>query len=547
MRLVAILGITAGVTIALILMASGMGRAEKALLYTELSLKEAGEISARLEQMNVKYELRSGGTAIFVERDKIQNAKMTLAADNLPSSASIGYDIFDQAGSMGQTTFTQNINKLRALQGELERTITTLDGVEAARVLLVLPVRQLFQTKTEKAKASVTIKLSANSIGHRQTTAIQHLVASAVPGLITGSVTIIDDTGRVLSDGNADALNGNASSGRRADIEEALRSKIQQVLTSITGQAGVEVQVNVELDRDRITEKSTVFDPDGQVVISSSTSEQNSDDKDRAQNGAVTVGGNVPSSSSAEDTEPGSSSVTSSTTETINYGVSKTETTRVFQSGVIKRLSIAVNVDGVAGVDAEGNSTWVPRTAEEMIQIENLVKSAVGFDLSRKDQVQVTNIRFSKPTPLVIDDTASKPGFDKNDIMRMIELAILAIVSIVMMLFLGRPLIMALFSGGGALVGGSGGLAIAGAGGGVVAAGIGNNGAMPQLPGASGVNPGQAALPAPDAAGGFEEPGLDVSQIEGQVKASSVKKVAGIVESHPEESMSILRTWLHEA
>ncbi len=545
MRLVAILGITAGVTIALVLMASGMGRADKALLYTELSLKEAGEISARLEQMNVKYELRSGGTAIFVDRDKIQSAKMTLAADNLPSSASIGYDIFDQANSMGQTTFTQNINKLRALQGELERTITTLDGVEAARVLLVLPERQLFQTKTEKAKASVTIKLGTNSIGHRQTTAIQHLVASAVPGLTTRSVTIIDDTGRVLSDGNDDA-EGNATSGRRADIEDALRNKIRHVLTSITGQAGVEVQVNVELDRDRITEKSTVFDPDGQVVISSSTSEQNSDDKDQAQNGAVTVGGNVPGASNASATDPGSSSITSATTETINYGVSKTETTRVFHSGMIKRLSIAVNVDGVAGVDADGNPTWAPRTTEEMVQIENLVKSAVGFDLARKDQVQVTNLRFSKPTPLEVDENGDKPGFNKNDIMRMIELGILAIVSIVMVLFLGRPLITALFSGGGSLVGGPGALAIAGAGS-AVATGVGNSGAMPQLPGASGANPGQAALPAPDALGGFEDPGLDVSRIEGQVKASSVKKVAGIVESHPEESMSILRTWLHEA
>lgn len=538
LRLAAILGITAGVTIALVLMSSGLGRAEKSLLYTELNLKDAGAITAKLDQMGVKYDLRNGGTAVFVERSKLQTARMTLAADNLPGSASAGYDIFDQAGSMGQTSFSQNINKLRALQGELERTISTLNGVEAARVLLVLPERQLFQTKVEQAKASVTVRLGHNSIGFRQTNAIRHLVAAAVPGLTISGVTVVDDTGRVLAGGSDGDENGLDTAGHRASVEETLRLKVERVLRSIVGSGGVDVQLNVELDQNRVTERSTVYDPDGQVVISSDTSIQNSDERDKEQGGSVSVGENIPGNEATEEGAAGSSAMTSSETETINYGVSKTETTRVFQVGTILRLSIAVNVDGISGIDADGNTTWTARSAEEMAKITELVKSAVGFRAARNDQLQVTNIRFNKPTPLAVDLDAKAPGFSKDDIMRLIELIILGIVSVVMIFFLGRPLIMALISGGGgAMVGGAPALAIAGA----------SAGAMPQLAHSSGGVEGQMALPAPDGMPLISDSGLDISKIEGQVKVSSIKKVAGIVDSHPEESVSILRSWLHEA
>ncbi len=540
LRLAAILGITAGVTIALILMASGMGKAQKSLLYTELSLKEAGEITSRLDQMNVAYELRNGGTAIFVERDKIQTTKMTLAADNLPTSASIGYDIFDQAASMGQTSFSQNISKLRALQGELERTISTIKGVEAARVLLVLPERQLFQTNVEQAKASVTIKLGANSIGFRQTNAIRHLVASAVPGLMTSGVTVVDDTGRVLAGGNDDDGQSADPIQHRAGVEDSLRLKIERVLSTIVGPGGVTVQLNAEMDQNRVTERSTIYDPDGQVVISSDTSIQNSNEQDASNNGSVTVGENMPGTTGTSGDNPASSNVASTEKEILNYGVSKTETTKVYQVGTIKRLSIAVNVDGITTMDADGNSTWTARSSEEMAQIEALVKSAVGFDASRGDILQVTNLKFSKPEPLSADEAVAKPGFNKNDIMRIIELFILGLVSVVMIFFLGRPLISALIAGGGsgAVIGGNPALAVAGDPGASV---------MPQLPGSSGGANGQVALPSPDGALDVEEQGFDISKIDGQVKASSIKQVAGIVDSHPEESVSILRNWLHEA
>jgi flagellar M-ring protein FliF len=305
---------------------------------------------------------------------------------------------------MGQTVFIQNISKLRALQGELERTISSMNGVDAARVLLVMPDRKLFQTEMNKAKASVTIKLGNNAIGYRQTNAIRHLVSAAVPDLSISGVTVIDDSGRVLAGNNEEEGQGaSEASGRRASIEDALRLKVERVLTSIVGIGGVDVQLNVELDQSRVTERSTIYDPDGQVVISSDTSVQSSDEQDKEQAGSVTVGGNVPGNAGATENGAGSSSVNSTETETINYGVSKTETTKIYHVGIIKRLSIAVNVDGITGVDAEGNPTWTPRSADEMQSIENLIKSAIGFDVARNDSLQVTNIRFVKPAPLLVD------------------------------------------------------------------------------------------------------------------------------------------------
>lgn len=536
MRLAALLGITAGITLALVLMAANMGKAEKALLYNNLDLKEAGQISQELDRMGIDYDLRGGGTAIFVDRSKVETAKMALAEENLPTSGSIGYDVFDRTSSMGQTAFTQNINKLRALQGELERTISSLDGVSAARVLLVLPERQLFQTETQSAKASVTIKLNGNGLGTRQTNAIRFLVAGAVPGLKASGVTIVDDSGRVLAGGQDDD-GGMAVDplDTRMSVEEALRKKIIGVLTTVVGVNNVDVQVHADLDMNRITEHEVKYDPDGQVLISSDTSEQNSQESDKSKDGSVSVSENVPGGDAGKDDATGSNSATTSSHQTKNFGVSKKETTTIVPPGAIERLSVAVNVDGVRTTDADGKVTWTARSPEEMQQITALVKSAMGYDAVRKDQVEVTNLRFTRPAPIDETGAVKEPGFDKNDIMRMAELGILALVSIIMIFFLGRPLLTALLSGGGTLVGGASPIA---------AGGRAIGGAMPQLPGMEGADP-QMALPAPGAAP--DEAGLDVSKIEGQVKASSVKKVATIVESHPEESMSILRNWLHEA
>ena len=530
MRLIIIMGVTIGVTIALVMMSFRIGSADKALLYSGLDLKEAAQITARLDQMGVPYDTSGGGSTIMVPRKRVEKVRMTLASDNLPSSGSMGYEIFDKASAMGQTSFAQNMAQLRALQGELERTITALDGVSAARVLLVLPKRRLFEREAEKAKASVVVRLQSNIIGASQTQAIRQLVAAAVPGLKAGAVTVADESGRVLAHSDEDGGGGadGMAAGQRAMFEAAMAKKIRTVLASITGPDGVRVQVSANLDLDKTTERSITYDPDNRVVVSSDTTEESTDESEAKENGGVSVAANVP----GQDTEtaaqtPKSNAMSSHSNEVINYSNSKTERTTIRAGGAVRRLSVAVVVDGTMGVDDQGAQTYTPRTAEQMKKIEALVRTAIGFDQSRGDKVTVSNVRFSRPPPIGPGPEPGMFSFDKNDIMRAIELLILAIVSIAMMIFIVKPLL--------------GGIA-----GGVMPALAASPDqaalAAPPIPVA--VTGAAEALPSPEAAG--TQDSIDVAKIQGQVKVSSVKKVAEIVDSHPDESMAILRTWLHE-
>ncbi len=540
MRLIIILGVTVGVTLALMMMALNIGSAEKALLYSGLDLKEASEIGARLDQMGIAYETGAGGSTIMVPRKKVDMARMALAGENLPSSGSMGYEIFDKTGAMGQTSFAQNTSMLRAMQGELERTITTLDGVSAARVLLALPTRGLFEREAQQAKASVIVRLQVNVIGVTQTQAIRQLVASAVPGLKAGAVTVADESGRVLARQDDGQGGGEIAAGQRANTEAALARKITSMLRSITGSDGVQVQVSAELDMKQITEQSTIFDPDNRVIISSDTTEENSDESEAREEGGVSVGANVPGDTTTTDAAPKSNSASSRTNEIVNYGNSKTARTTVYQSGAIRRLSVAVVVDGTVSADADGVETYTPRTPAQMGEIEALVKTAIGFDAARGDNVTVTNVQFSRPAP--IGETV-KPGmfsFDKNDIMRAIELLILALVSIAMMIFIVKPLVSGIASNGA-----SAGPMLASAGAAPALAGPVNTTA-PSIPAGGMTSETMEALPAPQGNTNMQET-IDVARIQGQVKTSSINQVSEIVDSNPEETVSVLRSWLHEA
>jgi flagellar M-ring protein FliF len=540
-RLIIIMGVTIGVTLALMTMSFRIGTADKTLLYSGLELKEASEISTRLDQMGISYSVGAGGSTILVPRKKVDTVRMALAGENLPSAGSMGYEIFDKTGAMGQTSFAQNMAQLRALQGELERTIISLDGVSAARVLLVLPKRRLFERDAQQAKASVVIRLQSNIIGVTQTQAIRQLVASAVPGLKAGAVTVADEAGRVLARQDEDGHEGVASAGQRPMVEMALSRKITNMLAPITGPSGVQVQISADLDLDRITESSTTYDPEGRVVISSDTSEESSDKTEGETSAAVSVGANVPNKDDSSGSDAGNSNaISSKTSEILNYGNSKTERTIVRSSGAVKRLSVAVVVDGTLSTDDAGVETYTARTPAQMNEIEALVKTAIGFDAARGDTVTVSNVRFSRPKPL---GDVAPPGmfaFSKDDIMRAIELLILAIVSIAMMIFIVRPLLSGIVGGGGGAM-----PMLASAGGAPALVGP-DGSAAPPIP-AGGQGSGvQGALPPPQQSSELEDT-IDVAKIQGQVKASSINKVAEIVDSHPEESISILRTWLHEA
>jgi flagellar M-ring protein FliF len=533
-RLAAILGIGAGVAAALFALTMNLGE-PKALLYSNLDLKEAGSITTALDQAGVKYEVKGDGSTIMVPRDEVASARLMLSGKGLPTSGSVGYEIFDESNALGQTDFVQQLNRQRALEGELARTIRGLEGVTSVRVHLVLPKRELFEEEVDPPSASVTLGVGAREPGSEQVRAIQNLVSGAVPGLKPERVTVVDQHARTLSGPQDDV---GVADGRKSEVEQRIAKTVRNLVEGVVGPGKARVNVTADLALAKVTVQQETFDPDGQVVRSESTTEENANETQPADNGQVSVSNNIPGGVGPNDGQMGSTS--GKTESTTNYEISKTIRTEVTEPGEVKRLSVAVAVDGVTAPGAEGKpGAYTPRTAEEMQRIEQLVRTAVGFNTDRGDQVTVVNVRF--PGPEVGDGVeAANPlmGFDKNDIMRAVELAIMVVVAALIIFFVVRPLLKAGPSGGGA----RGGLPMMMSAPGSYAQATGADGQPMQIP----VDPatGQplqiGVLPAEI------DQKIDIARIEGQVKASSVKRVAEFVDRHPDESVAILRTWLHD-
>jgi flagellar M-ring protein FliF len=531
-RLAAILGIAAGVAAALFALTTNLGE-PKALLYSNLDLKEAGSVTQALDQAGVKYEVKGDGSTIMVPRDEVASTRLMLAGKGMPTSGSVGYEIFDNANALGQTDFVQQLNRQRALEGELARTIRALDGVTAVRVHLVLPKRQLFEEEAEEPSAAVTISVGGREPGAEQVRAIQNLVANAA-GMKPARVTVVDQHAKTLS-GPEDGVD--AADGRKNEVEQRIAKQVKSLVEGVVGVGKARVNVTADLDLSRVTVQQETFDPDGQVVRSESTTEENSSEKQDDGTGVTGVASNIPGGPAPDST--GNQSNSGRTESTTNYEISKTTRTEIQEPGTVKRMNVAVTVDGVTAVGKDGKpGAYTPRTAEEMQRIEQLVRTAVGFNADRGDQVTVVNMKF--PTVDVGGEgvASANPlmGFDKNDIMRAAELGILLVVAILMMLFVVRPLLKSADGGGGALVpmmaGGPGTTQL------VTTA----DGRQQQIA----VDPATGQPLAIAGPQGEIDSKIDIARIEGQVKASSVKRVSEFVEKHPEESVSILRSWLHD-
>ncbi len=526
-----VLAVVGGIFAAVMLRTGG---AQKALLYSGLQLAEASEIAGKLDQANIKYEMRGDGSSIFVDRGAVLDARMMLSAEGLPTRGSVGYEVFDKQDALGATTFIQNVNRLRALEGELARTINSIDNVKSARVHLVLPERRLFEKDENKATASIVIDMVGRHLDGGQIRAIRNLAASAVPGLEPGQVTILDSQGRLLA---AAANDQNGMAGglspdeRRAQIEEELRQKVLAQLEPVVGAGAARVQISAAVDFNRKTRSSELYDPDGRVVLSTKTIEETSNESIRGrQDGGVTVKENLPDPNGAGAADGPTEDMNKARTEEyVNYEVSKTLETEVIEGGKINRLSIAVAIDHAPQFAAPGENappTYQARTPEEMAQLTALVRSAVGFSEQRGDVLEVVNIRFAQQQlDLGTAASSSLLGFTQSDIMRGVELIALLIGGLALIFFVLRPLVAGLLNpakpsdkddGLGALAG--------------------NQRAL--LENAS---VGEARSAANDL-----EKTIDVANVTGQVKASSMKKIADLIESHPDESVSILRTWMNE-
>lgn len=532
------LGVGAGVVAVLVALVMFMGKEPNELLYSNLDLKEASEVTQALDQAGIKYETKGDGSTIMVARDKVASARLMVAGKGLVSSGSIGYEIFDGNNALGQTDFVQQLNRQRALQGELERTIKAMQGVNSVRVHLVLPKRQLFEEDAEQPSAAVTIGVGAREPATDMVRAIQNLVSSSVPNMKAEKVAVIDQHGKTLSAPSDDSLAGKEAADRRTEAEARIAKTVKDMIEGVLGPGKARVNVTADLDLNRVTTQEERFDPDGQVIRSESTNEAGNSETKNDDTSGVTAAANVPGGQGANGFQQLGSRSNQNESVT-NYEISKSVKTTVQEPGTIKKVAVAVAIDGItapAGKDGKPGA-YTPRTAEEIAQIEELVKTAVAFDAARGDQVKVTNIKFPQPEDQGLEKQGLLSGFDKNDIMRFAELGILGVVALLVMLFAVRPFIKNLSAPA------PGQMALAGPTGQTVTRLVTlSDGTQQQVVVDQAGEPMAIAGPTSDI-----DQRIDIAKIEGQVKASSIKRVSEFVEKHPDESVAILRNWLHES
>lgn len=412
-------------------------------LYSGLSLEDSSAIITELQTLNLPYELRGEGDTILIPRDQITTMRMTLAGEGLPTRGQVGYEIFDQQSTLGATSFVQNINNVRALEGELARTIASLTRIKGARVHLVLPERELFRRERKDPSASIVLSVRGE-LSNGEIRAIQHLVASAIEGLTPGRVSVVDDRGNLLASGTGEDRDGMMTAlndERTLGFENRLRTRVEDMLANVVGAGRARVEVAAELDFNRSTLTQEHFDPEGQVVRSTQTRE--SENLSNGATGQVTVANELPGASQ-NNGAAGLAEQGNSTEEIINYEISRTTKTDVTEAGAIKRLSVAVVVDGVYADDGAGNMTYTPRSAEEVAQIQTLVRSAVGYSAERGDTVDVVNMQFAERPDLVAPGTDANSGlldFTRDDLMNGAEMAVTLLIALALVFFVMRPLL----------------------------------------------------------------------------------------------------------
>lgn len=499
-------------------------------LYTNMSIEDGGAIVSELERMGVDYELRGDGTQIMVPSNDVARLRLQMAEQGLPGNGSIvGNELFDSSESLGTSTFVLNVNKVRALEGELARTISSFQKVDDARVHLVLPKRELFSRDRQNPTASVALKLRTSNLGKEEIAAIRHLVATAVPGLDVQKITIVDQRGRLLakggqSEGDAHVL-AEESESFRVNFENRMQERLRSLIEQSVGIGKVRITVNADIDFDRIVTNAEEYDPEGQVQRSVQAIEENEVSNEKDINNTVTVGNNLPDAAGGQDGSESQTQLTR-TEETTNFEISKKVINHVKETGTVKRLSVAVLVDGVYNTVGEGDEAtkeYSARSAEELASIQSLVEAAVGYDAARGDEINVINMAFAEPEDLFKEDSL---GWMNNEMNGIIQTLVLGGVAILALMLVIRPLVSrAVESNVGSVF---------------------DEEFEREALLAPTNSAGQLAL---QSSAFLEDDGegeelIEHAKFEGQVKSSSIKKLNTLVSEHPDETLSIIREWM---
>lgn len=364
--------------------------------FTNLGADDGAEAAAQLTAAGIPYRLEAGGNALAVPADKVYEARLLLASAGLPKAGGVGFELFDR-GDIGVSEFTQRVNLRRAIEGELARTIGSLAEVRSARVHVTLAEKGLYRDEDRPASASVVLNLRpGRSLGDRELAGVRHLVASAVPGLASGGVSIVDGSGTVLS---AEDDWGSTLGTQQRQIEADLERRIVSILEPAVGSGAVVARVTASIDASEVSTSKEVFDPDGAVVKNERKVSQAQQRGATAARGVAGAAGNQPGAGAgAGNSTTGQSNVED---ETRAFEVSRTVTKSVSRAPRIERISVAILLDGVDGK---------PRADDEVARLGALAQRAVGLDPKRGDQLEITSVNFARSGDEAAPEEAKPDG-----------------------------------------------------------------------------------------------------------------------------------------
>lgn len=415
-------------------------------LYSNLSPEDSGSIVSYLKGRKVPYRLVGSGEGILVPSADVYELRLEIAGKGLPRGSGVGFEIFDKR-NFGMTEFMERLNFQRALQGELARTINQFDEVETSRVHIVMPERSLFIEDQKKASASVVLKLQPGKMLNKsQVQSIVHLVASSVEGLDPSQVTVVDVGGKLLAGGGDEdemSLLSSTQLEYKRNLEKSLEGRVESMLEKVAGRGKAIARVSASLDLTMIERTEETYDPDSAVVRSEQRLDERSSGEGGTPMGVPGVASNEPGAATSQEVSNKSSYRKQN--ETINYEISKSVRKVVEPAGEIKKLSVAVMVDGSykteGGEKGEGGSkVYVPRTEEEMAKFDAIIKNAVGFDGNRGDKVEVVNIPF-EDGETAFADLGGGGMANKELLLMMVRYGIIAAFLVAIFLFILRPLL----------------------------------------------------------------------------------------------------------
>lgn len=431
-RRMIVIGATVAVFAAVLFLSRGATSRDMALLYAGLDGATAGEVITALDQRGVAYDVQ--GSSIFVPTAQRDTLRMTLAAEGLPANSAQGYELLDSLSGFGTTSQMFDAAYWRAKEGELARTMLASPYIRAARVHISAQSGQSFRREA-RPTAAVTVTTARGMLDPAQADALRYLVASSVPGMAPADVAVIDGVGGLMSNSETPGAGPSAE-----DRSTELKARVERLLDARVGpgNAVVEVSIDTVTDSESIIERR--IDPDSRVAISTEVEESTNSSQDN-RTGDVTVASNLP----AGDGAGGEGSATHENSETrqiTNFEISETQREIQRAPGAVRRITVAVLVNALETVDAEGTAQVTPRSAEELDDLQQLVASAVGFDAARGDQITIRSMAFEPLAAMGSDaDALAATVSPPLDMMRLIQTAVLALVVLILGLFVLRPIL----------------------------------------------------------------------------------------------------------